>query len=56
VQFKEKIRDIPYLWKISKWVLLFFIVFTFVGFLILPPVIELLLEKKLSEQLNREVQ
>jgi flagellar motor protein MotB len=26
-----------------------------VGFLILPPVIELLLEKKLSEQLNREV-
>ena len=41
--------------KILFWSTLFFIVFTLVGFFVLPPIFKSLLIKKLSENLHREV-
>ncbi len=41
--------------KILIGVVLFFVVFTLVGFFILPPILKSVLVKKLSENLHREV-
>jgi uncharacterized protein involved in outer membrane biogenesis len=41
--------------KIVQWIIVFFAVYTLAGFLVVPPIIKLVLSKKLSEQLHREV-
>ncbi len=51
--YENKIR--PRLKKILIGVVLFFVVFTLVGFFILPPILKSVLVKKLSENLHREV-
>ena len=41
--------------KLIKWVFILFILYTVVGFLILPPIIRAVAVKVLSEQLDRKV-
>ncbi len=51
--YENKIR--PRLKKIVIGLLIFFVVFTVVGFFVLPPILKSVLAKKLSENLDREV-
>lgn len=51
--YRNKIR--PRLKKIFIGVIIFFAVFTLVGFFVLPPVLKLILTKQLSQNLHREV-
>jgi uncharacterized protein involved in outer membrane biogenesis len=51
----REIRSRPFVKKGAVAILIFFIVFSVTGFLVLPPVLKSLLTKKLSEQLHREV-
>jgi flagellar motor protein MotB len=51
----REIRSKPSVKKVAVATLIFFVVFSITGFLVLPPVLKSLLTKKLSEQLHREV-
>ena len=51
--YENKLR--PRLKKILIGLIIFFVVFTLVGFFVLPPVLKSILTKKLSENLHREV-
>jgi uncharacterized protein involved in outer membrane biogenesis len=51
--YKNKLR--PRLKKIIIGCIIFFVVFTLVGFFVLPPILKSILTKKLSENLHREV-
>jgi uncharacterized protein involved in outer membrane biogenesis len=51
--YQTKIR--PRAKKILIGVILFFVVFTLVGFFVLPPIVKSILTKQLSENLHREV-
>jgi uncharacterized protein involved in outer membrane biogenesis len=51
--YEKKIR--PRLKKIFFGVMIFFVLFTLVGFFVVPPVLKSILTKKLSETLHREV-
>lgn len=51
--YNRKLR--PHLKKILLGIVLFFVVFTLVGFFVIPPIVKSVLVKKLSEGLNREV-
>ena len=51
--YKNKLR--PRLKKILIGLIIFFVVFTLVGFFVLPPILKSILIKKLSENLHREV-
>jgi hypothetical protein len=51
--YKNKLR--PRLKKILIGFIIFFVVFTLVGFFVLPPILKSILTKKLSENLHRQV-
>ncbi len=51
--YEKKVK--PRLKKILIGVVLFFVVFTLVGFFVIPPILKSILVKKLSENLHREV-
>jgi uncharacterized protein involved in outer membrane biogenesis len=51
--YKNKLR--PRLKKILIGLIIFFVVFTLVGFFVLPPILKSILTKKLSETLHRKV-
>ncbi len=51
--YKNKLR--PRLKKILIGLVIFFVVFTLVGFFVIPPILKSILIKKLSENLHREV-
>jgi flagellar motor protein MotB len=51
----REIRSKPSVKKVAVATLIFFVVFSITGFLVLPPVLKSLVTKKLSEQLHREV-
>ena len=51
--YENKIR--PRVKKILIGLLVFFVIFTLVGFFVLPPILKSVLTKKLSENLHREV-
>ncbi|MBS3907768.1 MAG: DUF748 domain-containing protein [Syntrophaceae bacterium] len=51
--YKNKLR--PRLKKILVGFVIFFVVFTLVGFFVIPPILKSILIKKLSENLHREV-
>ena len=51
--YKNRLR--PRLKKILIGLIIFFVVFTLVGFFVLPPILKTILTKKLSENLHREV-
>jgi len=51
--YKNKLR--PRLKKILVGLVIFFVVFTLVGFIVIPPILKSILIKKLSENLHREV-
>lgn len=51
--YENKLK--PRLKKILIGLIIFFVVFTLVGFFVLPPVLKSILTKKLSENLHREV-
>ncbi len=51
--YKNKLR--PRLKKILIGLVIFFVVFTLVGFFVIPPILKSVLIKKLSENLHREV-
>jgi Domain of Unknown Function (DUF748) len=51
--YKNKLR--PRLEKILIGFIIFFVVFTLVGFFVLPPILKSILTKKLSENLHRQV-
>jgi len=56
MQEPEKIISKPLPVRIAQWIVLFFAVYSFTGFLIAPLVVKLVVPKKLSEQLNRDVE
>jgi uncharacterized protein involved in outer membrane biogenesis len=51
--YKNKLK--PHLKKILIGIVIFFAVFTLVGFFVVPPILKSILTKKLSENLHREV-
>jgi hypothetical protein len=51
--YKNKLR--PRLKKILIGLIIFFVIFTLVGFFVLPPILKSILTKKLSENLHRQV-
>ena len=51
--YKNKLR--PRLKKILIGLIIFFVVFTLVGFFVLPPILKSILTKQLSQNLHREV-
>ncbi|KPK01525.1 MAG: hypothetical protein AMK71_05235 [Nitrospira bacterium SG8_35_4] len=56
MQEPEKIIPKPLFVRIAQWIVLFFAVYSFTGFLIAPLAVKLIVPKKLSEQLNRDVE
>ena len=55
MELLQKIKSMPRLKKIIKWISLSLLLFTIVGFFVLPPILKSVLVKKLSEGLHREV-
>jgi hypothetical protein len=51
----QKIKSSPHLIKIAKLLGIAIFVYTFVGFLIMPPVLKIVLTKQLSQHLHRDV-
>jgi hypothetical protein len=51
----ETVKSSPRTRKAAKWTLLFIVLFTVVGFFVLPPIVKSVLLKKLSETLHRDV-
>jgi len=51
----ETVKSSPLTKKVAKWVLLFILLFTVVGFFVIPPIVKSVLLKKLSENLHRNV-
>jgi len=55
MQDNQKLKSTPILIKLGKWTAVAVVIYTFAGFLLLPPVIKSIMSKKLSKQLDREV-
>jgi hypothetical protein len=51
----KKKEQIPFRWRILKWTIIFLAAYTFIFSYIVPRAAEMVLSKKLSEQLRREV-
>ena len=56
MQIPQKFMSNPLLVRIARWTVLLIAVYTFTGFLIAPLAVRLIVQKKLSEQLNRDVE
>ena len=55
VGFVQRFKDLSRFQKIILGCVAAFLVYTVIGFLVLPPVVKMVLEKKLPEALNRKV-